>query len=468
MNMLLESERDVRRAIAELREGRRCETPRLDAIHAAVRGEVGGLYVPKKATAEYLELLRMSRFNVMGMVVRTVAQGLYVEGYRDADGEKSPLWDTVWQANRMDARQRGLWRSAIEYGLAYTRVLPGQGGAVVTPLSPRRCTALYEDPINDEWPQLAMVWGKRHKAGAPVPGIMYDDQFAYYVTVSEGNGSVRFTAEPQRHGLGVVPFVRFSDADEDLDDGPQGKVEPLIASQRQLNQTTYSLLVTQNFGAFRQRYVTGMTIEEDENGTPREPFNVRVDGILQAESPDARFGEFSANDLTSYLSSRESVLQYVASVANVPPHTMVLGTSISNISAEALAALEAGHRQDIAEYQSTFGESVEQMMRLGARCLGDTEGWSDTSSQVVWRDTTPRSLAQVADALGKLATQLGIPPRALWERIPGVTQQDIALWESMADESDAMGNLGQLLGALPGGEPEPEAPPVQAVPAAAA
>jgi hypothetical protein len=76
----------------------------------------------------------------------------------------------------------------------------------------------------------------------------------------------------------------------------------------------------------------------------------------------------------------------------------------------------------------------------------------------VWRDTTPRSLAQVADALGKLAQLLDVPPRALWEKIPGVTETDIRRWEAMADDRDALGDINQLLALPPAGAEQPVVP----------
>jgi hypothetical protein len=48
------------------------------------------------------------------------------------------------------------------------------------------------------------------------------------------------------------------------------------------------------------------------------------------------------------------------------------------------------------------------------------------------------------DALGKAAQMLGIPPRGLWHRIPGVTDQELASWESMAAEADALGQLASM------------------------
>lgn len=44
--------------------------------------------------------------------------------------------------------------------------------------------------------------------------------------------------------------------------------------------------------------------------------------------------------------------------------------------------------------------------------------------QVRWADTEVRPLSQAADALGKLAAQVGVPLEMLWERIPDWTDGD--------------------------------------------
>lgn len=453
------SERELRETVGELRAARQRERRRLDPIHNAVRGESSRLYVPRSATEEYRSLVQQSQFNVLPLVITQLAQALYVDGYRHSDGEMSPMWN-VWQANRMDARQGGIYRTAIEYGVSYTLVLPGAPVPQITPLSPRRCTALYEDSMVDEWPQVALVAGPR-KGHA----VIYDDEAAYPIRLPEDSDAEPvLDGAPAEHGLGVCPVVRYLDSYGDLDEGPSGKIEPLLPVQEQLHQTTFSLLMAQHYGAFRQRWVTGMAIPVDESGTPYEPWQAAVSRVWHAEEPDARFGDFAQTDLSGYLDSRDKALLYMSSVAQIPPHNLIVGSGISNISAEALTALEAGHRQDIAEHQTSFGESVEQMMRLCGLAAGDTAAWEDTSAQVVWRDTTPRSLAQVADALGKLAQLLGVPARALWERIPGVTQQDIERWEQMADSEDALGRLEQMLAV----EPSAPAREVEAVAEAAA
>jgi hypothetical protein len=435
------------------------ERPRLDRIAAYMRNKVDAVYSPQGATDEFRELVDQARFNILPLVEDAVAQTLFVDGYRPT-GENgrapstanAPVWDAVWQPNRLDARQAAFYRPAIRYGYSYATALPGKPAPVVRPYSPRKLTALYEDPVNDEWPLFAMVAQRPPVKALPAGGdpletptvetgatlVIYDDEYRYHV-IKEAGGW-RLITDAEQHGQGVVPVVRFLDqvGDED-DDGVvcRGKIEPLLPVQRQLNQTTYGLLMAQHYSAFKQRWVTGMVDEEPK-------FRARVDAMLRSESPDSKFGEFSETDLSGYLNSRDKALLYVSAVAQIPPHNLLVGSGISNISAEALAALESAHRHDIAEHQSTFGESIEQLMRLAGRAMDDDEAWEDTSAQVVWRDTTPRSLAQVADALGKMAQLLGIPVEVLWERIPGVTDQDIARWKEARDEQTAMDALASF------------------------
>ncbi|WP_432034588.1 phage portal protein [Streptomyces antibioticus] len=479
------SAQELGKVLPWLIAARRAESGRITTIREYLKDRVCDIYVPKSATAEYKKLVDQARFNILPLLVSSVAQGLFIDGYRPANTiDNSPVWDAVWQPNRMDARQSGIFRTALSYGYSYAVVLPGDPVPKITPYSPRRLTALYEDPVNDEWPEYAITVGLPHAvieedqpATMAVTVTVLDDNFQYTTDIPAGivfpqpngiyadplpmEGLAVDTGKVQvaEHGFGVCPVVRFLESFDDLDDGPVGIVQPMIPAQRQLNQTTFGLLMTQQYEAFKQRWVTGMAIAEDDDGNPVEPWNAAVNRVWQSDSPDTKFGEFSQADLGGYLDSRDKTLLYVSSARQIPPHTLVVGNAVSNISAEALAALQSGHQLDIGEHKTAFGEAAEQLLRLCGRAMDDTDTWQDTSAQVVWRDTTPRSLAQVADALGKLAQLLDVPPRALWERIPGVTETDIKRWEMLAEDRDALGDVSQLLASTPPGAEDPAAEP---------
>jgi hypothetical protein len=429
-----------------LLEMRQAEQERLRRIADYLCGRHDSVYVPAGARAEYRWLIERSRVNILPLVITVVAQNMYVDGYRPAGSDDNARPWAAWQANRMDARQHGIHRAVLAYGAAYALVLPGKPQPVITPYSPRRMTALYADPVNDEWPILAIETAVENtRRGKRRVVRLYDDTGRYPMVAKEdGSGLVMDPDNgPQSHGLGVCPVVRY-DNTMDLDgDGVIGEIEPLITTQDQLNMTTFNLLMAQQYAAFRQRWVTGMAPPMDDNGVPIEPFRSRVDGVFVAEDADTRFGEFGQTDLTGYLKSREDTIRHIATVSQVPPYHL-LGEMI-NLSAEALAAARDGLDRKVDERESLCGESHEQLMRLVGHASGDTSAWEDTSAQVVWRDTSARSLAQTVDALGKLVTMLGVPAEELWERVPGVTQTDVARWKEAAQRGDAMGQLSSLI-----------------------
>lgn len=431
------------RRLLELRDG---EQGRLDRIQRYMCGKHDSVYVPRGARAEYRWLIERARVNILPLVVTVVAQNMYVDGYRPAGSDKNAEPWAVWQANRMDARQHGIHRSVLTYGAAYAVVMPGKPVPVITPFSPRRLTALYADPVNDEWPVLAVEDRLENTAKGKRRVVrVYDDQARYTLT-GKPDGSQLETDGANwvmEHRLGVCPVVRYINT-EDLDgDGVVGEVEPLIEVQDQLNMTTFNLLMAQQYAAFRQRWVTGMAPPLDKDGNPVEPFRSRVDGLFVAEDADTKFGEFGQTDLKGYLDSRESTVRNIATISQVPPYHL-LGQMV-NLSAEALAAARDGLDRKTDERESLCGEGHEQTLRLCGLAAGDKTAWEDTAAQVVWRDTSARSLAQTVDALGKLVTMLGVPPQELWERVPGVTQTDVERWKSAAEQGDAMGRLNGII-----------------------
>ncbi|NUP15383.1 MAG: phage portal protein [Streptomyces sp.] len=460
------SESDAVSTARHLLKLREQEQGRLDRIQRYMSGKHDSVYVPKGARAEYRWLIERARVNILPLVVTVVAQNMYVDGYRPAGSDENADPWQVWQANRMDARQHGIHRSVLTYGAAYAVVMPGKPVPVVTPFSPRRMTAVYADSVNDEWP----IYGvedrlENTKDGKRRVVRVYDEQARYTLTGKEDGSGLRPDGDNwgMEHKLGVCPIVRYVNT-EDLDgDGVIGEVEPLIEVQDQLNMTTFNLLMAQQYAAFRQRWVTGMAPPVDESGSPMEPFRARVDGLFVAEDPDTRFGEFEQTDLKGYLSSRESTVQNIATVSQVPPYHL-LGQMV-NLSAEALAAARDGLDRKVDERESLCGEGHEQMLRLVGLASGDSVAWEDTAAQVVWRDTSARSLAQTVDALGKLVTMLGVPPQELWEKIPGVTQTDVKRWRKASEQGDAMNRLNGIIEKQmqpPAGEQMPVEAPVEA------
>jgi hypothetical protein len=410
----------------QLLEWRKAECRTLDKVYAYLRGKQPLPVVPRGAPTELRRLAQMSRVNMIPLAIGVPAQSLYVSGYRSGDGgDNAEAW-AAWQANKMDARQTGIHRATLAYGVSYVRVTPGDPHPVIKGVSPRNMTAAYGE--DDDWPRFGL---ERLRTREPL-WRLYDDEAVYSLT-SDQDGAFKFTGAA-KHDMGVCPVVRYRNID-DLDDEQVGEVEPLMALQDQIDFTTFGLLVAQHFQAFRQRYIIGWTTDDED-----AKVKASASRFLTFEDDDVKVGEFAQADLGGYLDSRTASVENLATISQTPPQHL-LGKLV-NLAAEALVAAESGQRRKIGERETLFGESHEQVFWLVDRAAGRTP---DESAQVRWADTEARSFAATVDGLGKLAQMLGVPPQALWERVPGVTQQDVEEWKRVASEGNAIDALNRLL-----------------------
>ena len=408
---------------------------RIGRIERYLNGDHDLPYMPRGAKAEYKHLALRSITNWLPLISDTFAKGLFVDGYRPAkEIDNANPW-TYWQANGLDARQTIAHRGALEYGQSYVLVLPGDTGPLIRPLSPTRVHALYLDQ-DDEWPQYALVESGTDMSGGKLFRL-YDNEATYTVRIGKDSVDKPELIYTEFHNLGVTPLVRFRDR---LDDNSRGIIAPLINIQDRVNESVFSLMIALQYASFRQRWATGLAIPIDsESGKAIEPFKAAVDRLWVTDSPDAKFGDFDQTEVGGHLETYASTVRSLAAIAQTPPH--VLLGDLVNLSADALAAAEASTQRKIGEYETLFGESWEQVLRLAAAADGDSAGATDDSAEVRWRDTEARSLAQTVDALGKMVQMLSVPAEAAWERIPGVTDQDVERWKTLRTQGDVFGAL---------------------------
>lgn len=413
-------------------EWRTAETGRLDTIRAYLRDEQRLDWLPSGTPAEVGRLARMARVNVLGFIVDSSAQSLYVDGLRSRDAGEVPAWD-LWRSNRMNARQIGVHRAALSYGSSYATVLPGDPVPVIRGVSPRRMTVVYGQ--DDDWPMWALE--KRRTAKGQL-WRLFDDEAVYWIG-SEDTGTPLEFIDYEEHGVGAVPIVRYRESDN-LDDEVTGIVEPLMRLQDQINVTTFSLLVAQHYGAHRQRYIIGWLAESEEQALKASAQKLWT---FDDSPDDIKIGEFEQTQLDGYIASREATLRHLATISQTPVHEL-LG-SLANLSAEALVAARDSHNRKLEEHRTVLGESHEQTLTLAGSLAGLEV---DSASWVRWRDMEGRALSQVADALGKFAEMLGIPKRALWERAAdaiGAQQDEVETWKTMTSEDDSIAQLSDLL-----------------------
>jgi hypothetical protein len=403
---------------------------RLGLIRRYLAGDHDMPYMPKGAKKEYEHLAGRSITNWTPLISDTYVQSLFVDGYRAAKAQDNAKAWTYWQDNGLDSRQTIATRGALEYGAAYVLVLKGEtpDKPFIRPLSPLRSAAWYLDE-DDEYPEVALRRKGTSISGSSIVEV-YDATNVYTferpkVKAGEEAPAWKLLAT-EAHGMGVCPFVRFR---ERLDGESVGVIRPLLTIQNRINEIMFSTLIALQYAAFRQRWATGLAIPEDEDGNPIEPFQSAVDRLWVSEDAEAKFGDFAQTDTTGHGSLYTAAVRDLAGIARVSPN--ILTGDLVNLSADALAQMESSTQRRISGYETIFGEAWEQVFRLAALAAGNATDAEDTSAQVRWRDTEARSLATTVDALGKIAQMLSVPAEALWEQIPGVTDQDVIYWKSL-------------------------------------
>lgn len=440
------------------------ERTQLDVLRLYATGQQAlPLVVPADAPAEVREMARISRINMIKIVIESLVQSLYVDNFRskdpDPDDEQDPaqqIWK-VWQANRLDRGQSGLYRAVFTYGYGYMRATPGtdrrtgEKRPVVRAVSPRVFTAMYVDD-NDDWPAVTLE--KRRRGRGHVFELTDSEGLVYTLAPGDKDGTWGLVGEPADTGLGYNPTVRYTDVvDLDLDDEPlsllpqanrgnqtcvvAGQVAPLMSLQDQADMTTFALRGAEWYSAFRQRWIKGWT---PANRAEKLRTGSSQLWTFDDAPDDIALGEFSQTELSGYINSRGETAKFIATLSQTPVHELV--GELINLSAEALAAAEAGRDRKLEERKTGEGESHEQL----AQCIGDYIGVEVPDDfEVVWRDTSARAFAAVIDGLGKTAQMLQVPPQELWDRIPGATRQDVQRWRTAAKEGDTLGQLTAML-----------------------
>jgi hypothetical protein len=233
------------------------------------------------------------------------------------------------------------------------------------------------------------------------------------------------------------------------------ELEDVIPLQDALNKTTCDQLVAQEFTAFRQRWVTGIDVDVDEETgqVKAPPFKAGADKIFAATDPTPKFGEFGATDLTQFLEVEENLRAEIARVSGVPLHYLFI-TRGDFPSGEAMKSAEARFTKKTVDKQDAFGDVWEDALTFALR-IDATEIPDDFTLASVWENAAPQSEEEVARTL-------------LLKRRLGVTRRQLLKEAGYSDEL-----IGQMLTEEPGAfqdglGPEPPAPArLSAIPSSA-
>ncbi|WP_256725370.1 phage portal protein [Streptomyces sp. IMTB 2501] len=383
------------------------------------------LFAQSKYRTEFAHIFERWNDNFCGLIIDSVNERMFIDGFRLSE---EPTEDTIareiWQRNRLDSESNAAHLDAMIQGAAYAVVwADDEGKAVISIESAEHMVVQYKPGSRHEIEAASKYyvddWGRQFCT------LWWGDK-VYTGDWKIGGYSIDRT-EP--NPLGRPPVVPIQNRAR-LVGEPMSDLATVIPIQDAINKTVADSLVASEYAAWPQRYVTGLEIQEDENGNPIEPFKVAVDKLLQAEDPAASFGQFAAADLSNYVDLVDMLVQHMASISRIPFHYMLKGGQPP--SGDAITSAEAGLVSKTKERMLHFGEAWEEVIRLAVEVEKGGKQEEYAAAEVIWRDPENRTEAQHIDSLLKLQ-QLNVPKQQLWQDA-GYTPSQIARFDQLLEE----------------------------------
>jgi hypothetical protein len=453
----------VARLYKQLQARRSSKTDDLsvDELNAYYRGRPTHLpWLPDQARDEFARLLKLTKSNYMGLVVDATAERMHIDGFRVGDNVEADkaTWD-IWQANRFSNQADQAILEALITGCSYLLVAPpaADGGqpllyaehptqAVVEfePGSARQRRAAGLKVWLDDWTGQTM-------ATLYLPDAVYKYQAPKIVDGVTTNPrweprEVRGERWPAPNPLGEVPLVPIENNPRLLTGGVS-EIDDVWPIQDRICKTIADRLMTQDFGAFPQKWATGYP-DEDADGN-KQRIDIGRNRMVTSDTAETRFGQWEAAALDPYSAAKREDVKDIASRTRTPAQYL-LG-ELTNVNGETLKAAESGLTSKVRQRMVPQGDGFEEAMRLARRAVGI--GQAGEPIETIWRNPEFRTEGELVDALTKMAT-LGVPHEALWERW-GASQVEIDRWRSLAAaqaERDPVGRMTRMLGQQGGGD----------------
>lgn len=347
----------VIRLYGQLQERKRI----LDKFERYYKGHFDLPWLTAQAQAEFLRILKMTRTNYMGLVVDAMVERMNLVGFRRASNTEGSadedIW-RIWQFNRMDGfYDQGLLEGGIN-GMFYMLVAPNpkdEKNPFIWVEHPNQCIVEHVPGTNrreraaglkawiDEW--TGKVYATlylpdfiyKFEAADPQAGIITNElPGTRQPSALQRQWTPRLVpgeSWPARNVLGVVSLIE-SPNNPRLLLGGVSELHDVMDIQDRISKTVADRLITQDYGAFPQRMLSGWP-REDASGNINEPVDVGRTRILTTDVAEARGSQFDAAPLDPYSLAKREDVKDIASRTRTPAHYL-LG-EMSNVNGEAMA-----------------------------------------------------------------------------------------------------------------------------------
>jgi hypothetical protein len=384
----------------------------LELFDAYYRGDHPLPWLAPQARNEFRRILRMTRSNYMALPVNAKAQRMGVDGFRvsnpDGDFSDAPSDELrrIWEFNELDLYSDLAWIEALIAGSSYMLVAPNPDAPAlpfITIEHPSQVVVAYEPGSNRRRARAALKVWVDEWTGAYLATLYLPDRLWKMRAEGPKRGEGSYTPlwkprvegmESEPNPLGEVPFREITLTPRLLSGG-RPFLTDVIDIQDRINKTLADRLLTQDFGAFPQKWASGWP-DEDADGNPTDPIQVGRDRMLTTDATETKFGQFTAADMDPYSNAKREDVKDIASITCTPIRSL-LG-EISNVNGETLKASENDHIAMVKQMCRYAGAGIEGVARLTQKAAGLPVS---EMVETIWANPEYRTEGELTDAVVK-------------------------------------------------------------------
>lgn len=386
------------------------------------RGKPDTAFMTKKSREALDERLSTMSINFPRLLVTSYVDRMNLTGFTDADGQADPdAWQRYRQA-ALVARAELIHTDRLMYGKSYVTVWPEQTGPVAVLDNPFTMT-VDDDPLTGEVRRAVRTWTHRGKGNALV--IDRDGITRWQCDSPDLGSAGQWTPVGEKVAnpwgtdgiIPVVPFTRRMSTDDREGTSVAADILDLTDAE---NKLMSDAMVTSEAYARPRRWATGLEIEEDEDGNPKDPF--ARERNLQSESPETKFGQFDPARLDSYADMSATLTQMVGAMTGLPAHYLGLhGDQPANAE-----SVRAGEAQLTSRVFSEMRQCDAPWSRVAMLLdlASNRDKLTPSRYEPVWASPEIRTPGQASDSAAKLHG-IGVPLEALLSKTMGWTPEEV-------------------------------------------
>lgn len=406
-----------------------------------------GIAVPE-ALREFTTIVDWPGSYADAIIGRLRPVGFILGGEVDQD-----LWRT-WQANGLDADIRMALTDMIHFGRGYVcdgtrsegdpiRDIYEAAAAKDTATPPVPALVTVESPL-----EMIHEWSNRYRrvenaarfycdddAKKTQRATLYELNQTTWVVKGKNGWEIDPDEEPDVHEIGRVlvhPLVNRAKSNDRYGVSELLRIIQLTdAAARALTNAQIATEVV----ALPQKWAAGMSLADFKDPATNEAiteWETYIGSIWATSNKDAKFGQFTAADLTNFRTIVSLYAQLAAGVTGLPMR--YFGQLSDNPpSADGIRADEARLVGLVEDKQIFAGEAIEAAMRDARRIETDADDLELLGLETRWRNAATPTLAQAADAASKTFSS-GIISKRQARTDMGYTPNEI---KRMEDEDTA-------------------------------